>query len=111
MSQGPTITIEDIMPRHLRASGETPAVVTLQVGSTLAEARRQLVLRTLSMTGGDTERTAKMLGMSPGEVRSELAALVGANGEAEGNGAAVARNVKARVHGPGKAAVRAKGRR
>jgi len=69
------------------------------------------VLRTLSMTGGDTERTAKMLGMSPGEVRTELAALVGANGEMEGNGSAVARNVKARVHGADKTATRAKGRR
>ncbi|HEX6536412.1 MAG TPA: sigma-54 dependent transcriptional regulator [Gemmatimonadaceae bacterium] len=80
MSKGTTIGIDDVVPRHLRTTGEIPAAVTIPVGATLADAKRQLVLRTFSTTGGDAERTAKMLGMSVADVRSELAALVSGNG-------------------------------
>jgi two-component system response regulator HydG len=81
MSHGSTIAVDDIVPRHLRSAGDSSGSVTLPVGSTMADARRQMVLRTFSMTGGDAERTAKMLGMRLAEVRSELAALVGSNGQ------------------------------
>jgi len=74
MSRGNTITLEDIVPRHQRAA-ELPTV-TLNVGATLAEARQQVVLRTFSSTGGDAERTAKILGIDPAEVRAELSALL-----------------------------------
>ncbi len=74
MSRGNTITLEDIVPRHQRAA-ELPTV-TLNVGATLAEARQQLVLRTFSSTGGDAERTGKILGIDPAEVRAELSALL-----------------------------------
>ncbi|HEU4586595.1 MAG TPA: sigma-54 dependent transcriptional regulator [Gemmatimonadaceae bacterium] len=81
MSHGSTIAVDDIVPRHLRSAGDSSGSVTLPVGSTMADARRQMVLRTFSMTGGDAERTAKMLGMRLAEVHSELAALVGSNGQ------------------------------
>ncbi|HET7549878.1 MAG TPA: sigma-54 dependent transcriptional regulator [Gemmatimonadaceae bacterium] len=81
MSHGSTITVDDIVPRHLRSAGDSSGAVTLPVGSTMADARRQMVLRTFSMTGGDADRTAKMLGMRLAEVRAELSALVGSNGQ------------------------------
>ncbi|HEY9449329.1 MAG TPA: sigma-54 dependent transcriptional regulator [Gemmatimonadaceae bacterium] len=81
LSHGTTITVDDIVPRHLRSAGDSSGTVTLSVGSTMADARRQMVLRTFSMTGGDADRTAKMLGMRLAEVRAELSALVGGNGQ------------------------------
>jgi DNA-binding NtrC family response regulator len=95
MSHGSTITVDDIVPRHLRSTGDSSGSVTLPVGSTMADARRQMVLRTFSMTGGDAETTAKMLGMRLAEVRSELAALVGSNGHGhESEAAAPAKKSK-----------------
>ncbi|HEX6966153.1 MAG TPA: sigma 54-interacting transcriptional regulator, partial [Gemmatimonadaceae bacterium] len=80
MSRGTTITVDDIVPRHVRSAGDMPNTITLPVGASIAEARRQLVLRTFASTGGDGERTAKMLGLSPQEVRAELSSLLPTNG-------------------------------
>src|SRR5919198_1147336 len=80
MARGSTIGVSDVIPRHLRTSGEVPSTLTLSVGASLADAKRQLLLRTFAMTGGDQERTAKVLGMSASEVRQELAWLLGGNG-------------------------------
>ena len=80
MSRGTTISASDIMPRHLRASGEMPAVVNVPVGSSLADAKRLLVLRTFASTGGDLSRSAKVLGMSAEELRGELSRLLSTNG-------------------------------
>jgi hypothetical protein len=68
------------MPRHLRVSQES-STVSLPAGATVADARRQLVLRTFASTGGDHQRTARIVGLSPEEVRAELGAmLAGKNG-------------------------------
>ena len=80
MSRGTTIGAADIVPRHLRASGEVPAIVSVPVGSSLADAKRQLILRTFASTGGDLERSAKLLGTSTGELRGELSRVLGTNG-------------------------------
>ena len=80
MVRGTTIGAADIVPRHLRASGEVPAVVNVAVGSSLADAKKQLILRTFASTGGDLERSAKLLGTSTGELRGELSRLLGSNG-------------------------------
>src|SRR5579872_728743 len=93
LSRASTIGLNDVVPRHLRNSTEAPAAVSLPVGSRLVDARRQLTLKTFSMTGGDVERTAHMLGTTPGEVRAELAALV-KPAEDDGEHEAAARNVK-----------------
>jgi DNA-binding NtrC family response regulator len=80
MARGEKICADDIMPRHIRLGGETPAALTVPAGSTLAETRRQLVLRTFASTSGDVVRTAKIVGISPEEVRQEITSLVRANG-------------------------------
>jgi two-component system response regulator HydG len=72
MTRGDRVTAEDIMPRHLRMGGEVGGAVTIPVGSSLAEARRQLVLRTFASTGGDHARTARMLGVGPDDLAREL---------------------------------------
>jgi DNA-binding NtrC family response regulator len=77
MSRGTTISASDIIPRHLRGGGEMPAALTIPMGATAAEARQQLVLRTFASTSGDVGRTAKVLGLSESEVRSELLSLLG----------------------------------
>ena len=71
---GSTIGANDIIPRHLRLGASLPAL-TIPLGATAAEARRQLVLRTFASTNGDVARTSKLLGISEQEVRSELTAL------------------------------------
>jgi DNA-binding NtrC family response regulator len=80
MARGTTISAADIVPRHLRTTGEMPAVVNVPVGSSLADAKRQLVLRTFASTGGDVERAAKLLGMPTAELRGELGRLLSTNG-------------------------------
>lgn len=115
MSHGSTITVNDIVPRHLRSAGDTTGTVTLPVGSTMADARRQMVLRTFSMTGGDADRTAKMLGMRLAEVRTELSALVGGNGQSHEAEAAAPKKSRsssaARERGAAKSKSKGGGRR
>ncbi len=82
MGHGDTIKAADIMPRHLRRGSETPATITLQPGATLADTRRQLVLRAFASTNGDYTRTATIVGMSPADVRAEIASLLNGNGAA-----------------------------
>ena len=80
MGHGDKIKAADIMPRHLRRGSETPATITLPPGATLADTRRQLVLRAFASTNGDYTRTATIVGMSPAEVRAEIASLLNGNG-------------------------------
>jgi hypothetical protein len=84
MARGTTITLNDIMPRHLRNSSEVSSTVTIQVGATVSDARRQLVLRTFASTGGDADRTAKLLGVGANDVRGDLLALISGPGDDEG---------------------------
>jgi hypothetical protein len=49
-------------------------------GASLADTRKQLVLRTFASTSGDLARTAKIIGISPDEVRAEIASMVHSNG-------------------------------
>jgi two-component system response regulator HydG len=97
MARGAKITLGDIVPRHSRASMETPTQVNIAVGSTVADARRQLVLKTFASTGGDVAKTARILGVAEADVRGELLAMVngvgglhvapaGAGGGADGSG-------------------------
>ena len=77
------IKAKDIMPRHLRRGSETSTTITLQPGATLAETRRQLVLRAFASTNGDYSRTATIVGMSPEDVRAEITSLLNGNGKSE----------------------------
>src|SRR5215211_3465904 len=82
MSRNTTIGPNDIIPRHLRSGDGMPAPLTIPVGATAAEARRQLVLRTFASTSGDAARTARMLGLPEEDVRSELLVLLNGAGDA-----------------------------
>jgi DNA-binding NtrC family response regulator len=87
MARGEKIGLNDVMPRHLRTAGEVATSVTIPVGATVSDARRQLVLRTFASTGGDAPRTAKLLGVDAEEVKRDLLVLVNAEHvEDEGNG-------------------------
>ena len=77
MSRADTITLQDLMPRHLKVGGGV-STLTIPVGSSMADAQRQLVLRTFASANGDVQRAAKMLGMDAEEVRAELLALLDA---------------------------------
>jgi hypothetical protein len=87
-----------------------PSVVSVPVGSSLADAKRQLILRTFASTGGDMERSAKLLGTSTGELRSELSRLMGSNG-ADGGARAGKRPVSAPAQKAKKEEPKAKKRR
>ena len=80
MARGEIITPEDIMPRHLRVSGEMPAI-TMAAGASLADARKLLVLKTFAASNGDVARTAKIVGISAEDVKAEISAMVSSNGE------------------------------
>ena len=100
MSRGDKITAADIMPRHLRRGGETAPSITVPPGATLADTRRQLVLRAFASTNGDYSRTATIVGMTPADVRAEIASLL--NGS-EGAGGGASSTVNG-AHWPVKAA-------
>jgi DNA-binding NtrC family response regulator len=90
MSRGNKITAADIMPRHLRRGVDPSASITVPPGATLADTRRQLVLRAFASTNGDYSRTATIVGMTPADVRSEIASLLNgsaAAGDGASNGA------------------------
>jgi len=76
MSRGDTIKAADIMPRHLHRTGEFPTPMTVPPGATLADTRRQLVLRAFASTNGDYARTATIVGMTAADVRAEIASLL-----------------------------------
>jgi DNA-binding NtrC family response regulator len=92
MSRTETIQLADLMPRHLKQAADIPATVTIPVGSSMADAQRQVVLRTFANANGDAERAAKMLGMAREDVRREILALFDAGVSAPAdNGRAVRR--------------------
>ena len=80
MARGDRIAVNDIMPRHLRGSSEVPTAVTLQVGASMADARRRMVLSTLASNHGDVVRASKMLGLTVDEIKRELQALLTGGG-------------------------------
>ncbi len=80
MTRSDKITAADIMPRHIRMVGAASPPMTVPEGASLADTRRQLVLRTFASTSGDAVRTAKIVGISVEEVRAEIASLVKSNG-------------------------------
>jgi two-component system response regulator HydG len=99
MSRDDKIKAVDIMPRHLRRGAEPTTSITVPPGATLADARRQMVLRAFASTNGDYARTATIVGMTPGDVRAEIASLLngsdGAGREASSTANGAHRPVKA----------------
>ena len=96
MSRGDKIKAADIMPRHLRRGQDPTASINVPPGATLADTRRQLVLRAFASTNGDYARTATVVGMTPADVRAEISSLL--NGKAgEGQAAGSTANGAQRV--------------
>ena len=86
MARGDKITLTDLMQRHHRAPVHDSAL-TMHVGSTtVADARRQLVLKTFASTDGDLARTAKIAGLPIEEVRRELMVLLEGGPSTNGTG-------------------------
>jgi two-component system response regulator HydG len=84
MARGEKIGLNDMIQRHLRSAPETNAL-TIPVGkTTVADARRQLILKTFASADGDVARTAKLAGVSPEEARREILALLESGGPTNG---------------------------
>lgn len=98
MSRTDKIKAADIMPRHLRRGHEVNTSMTVPPGATLADTRRQLVLRAFASTNGDYARTAIVVGMTPADVRAEIASLL--NGQTSEGQSAGAANGAQRVAKP-----------
>ena len=81
MTRSDRIMATDIMPRHIRLAGEASPPMTVPEGASLADTRRQLVLRTFASTKGDIARTAKIVGISTEDVRGEISSLMHGNGD------------------------------
>ena len=98
MSRGDKIQLQDLLPRHVKMAGDVPSSVTIPVGSSMADAPRQLVVRTFATANGDPERAAKMLGLTADDVRREIRALLdgGAAAAPADNGRAVGSPTKAK---------------
>jgi len=62
-------------------AGIVPQCEPLPIGASLADTRRQLVLRTFASTKGDIARTAKIVGISTEDVRGEISSLMHGNGD------------------------------
>jgi DNA-binding NtrC family response regulator len=113
MSRGDKITAQDIMPRHIHRAADSVETITLAPGATLAETRKQLVLRAIASTNGDYARAASIVGMTTDEVRAELASLLRANGSdgsSNGTGAA-AEPASARKGAAGTSSAKPKGKK
>jgi two-component system, NtrC family, response regulator HydG len=76
LSRTSEVSASDLLPRHLRGAAEALGPVTLPVGSSMAEARRQMALRTFAQVGGDLAKAASTLGMNEAQLRDELLALL-----------------------------------
>jgi DNA-binding NtrC family response regulator len=101
MARGDRIAVNDIMPRHLRGTGDVASSVTIPVGASMSDARRQLLLTTLASNQGDLTRTAKILGIAEEDVRRELMTLLNGSVESDEDGDAGAAPAKApRSSGP-----------
>jgi len=70
------VSASDLLPRHLRGTAESLGPVTLSFGSSVADARRQLALRTFAQLGGDIPKAAAMLGLQEAQLREELLAML-----------------------------------
>ena len=102
MARGDKITLTDVMPRHLRQSGAVSTSVTIPVGATVSDARRQLVLERLRPPAATSRARPRCSASTIEDVRVDLMAMMTADddGDEQGNG-----------KGSGRRAGRACGRR
>ena len=81
----------EILPQHLppalrgasgapAPAGEEQDVIRVPVGSTVEEAEKMLILRTLAHAGNKQNRTATVLGISLKTLHNKIKAYTGADG-------------------------------
>jgi len=76
LARGSDVSTADLLPRHLKGTVDSLGPVTLAVGSSMADARRQLALRTFAQFSGDMTKAASTLGLKEAQLREELLALI-----------------------------------
>jgi DNA-binding NtrC family response regulator len=69
LARGDEIEVNDLQPRHLAMSEQE---VHIQVGTTLEETQRQVMLKTFAVTAGDHAKTARILGVKEKELKEKL---------------------------------------
>jgi DNA-binding NtrC family response regulator len=69
LARGKTIEVSDLQPRLLPLDERE---VHISVGTSLKESERQVTLKTFAFTGGDHDKTAKILGLKEKELRTRL---------------------------------------
>ena len=102
MARGDKLQLSDLMPRSLKQSAEMPSTLTINVGASMQDAQRQLMLRTFASSDGDIDRTARTLGVRAEDVRKELSALL-SKPSTNGDGPEHARQRRASEGGKAKA--------
>ena len=70
------VSASDLLPRHLRGAPDGLSPITLPMGSSMADARRQIALRTFAQLNGDLPKAAAMLGLRESQLREELLAML-----------------------------------
>jgi two-component system response regulator HydG len=76
LARASEVSTADLLPRHLKGTVDALGPVTLPVGSSMAEARRQLALRTFAQLNGDMPKAAATLGLQEAQLREELLTLI-----------------------------------
>jgi DNA-binding NtrC family response regulator len=69
LAKSDRIEVSDLQPRHIDLDERE---VHIAVGTSLKETERQITLKTFAFTGGDHNRTAKILGIKEKDLRSRL---------------------------------------
>jgi hypothetical protein len=100
MARGSRVTIDDLASRRHRTTGEFATVVSVPVGSSLADTRRVLVLKTFANANGDLLKTAKTVGITVNEARAELQALLERRGSDQRPGSPADRTLEAAADAP-----------
>ncbi|MGQ0560654.1 MAG: sigma-54-dependent transcriptional regulator [Gemmatimonadota bacterium] len=69
LARADQIEVSDLQPRHLAMSEQE---VHIQIGTSVEEAERQLMLKTFAFTSGDHAKAAQILGMKEKDLKQKL---------------------------------------
>lgn len=83
LSKDDRITARDLQSRPLALDDKE---VHIPLGASLAEAERSVTLKTYAFTGGDHAKTARLLGISDGDLRDRLLSYMEGAPDADSNG-------------------------
>jgi DNA-binding NtrC family response regulator len=72
LSQDDVILSEDLELTLFSTRSKLSRYISLEVGTSLRDAERELILRTLENVGGNKQRTAEILGITSKTIRSKL---------------------------------------